>query len=255
MGGGASDSFIPPIFAHDPSQSTSSPRTGTHTPRTFADAASARDLDPVAASRERNRLMLQRMREEQEYAQRELLAQMDIEGGRRRQIPEDDDEAEMMRRAIAESEAMARVHRGGDDEDVEYVDVDEGGEGDVDMEDEGIIPAPSPSLVPNPYTSTSRSGATTNHIVYDDDDAELQAALKASLEHVPEGWVPPALEDKPHPRPSPSVVLSAPSVEDKAIEGDDEWDRGTIPSSDPVEPVETVSVDELRRRRLARFGS
>ncbi|KAF8210296.1 Josephin-domain-containing protein [Mycena galopus ATCC 62051] len=141
------------------------------------------DLDPVAATMERNRLLLARMKAEQEYAQRQLWADEENQVARAR----DSEEEEMIRRAIEESEASARLEGHG--------------------------------------TTSDSSLPPRLERVYDDDDAELQAALKASLEHVPEGWT----------LPSNSVELAdAPS---------------------PPAPEEEVSVDELRRRRLARFGS
>jgi ataxin-3 len=79
------------------------------------------EVDPVAASMERNRLLLQRMREQQEFAQRELwsedevspeeqAAQEDRRTALRRQEEEEERE---LRRAIEESEALARQHAAG----------------------------------------------------------------------------------------------------------------------------------------------
>ncbi|KAF7361872.1 Josephin domain-containing protein [Mycena venus] len=173
------------------------------------------DLDPVAATMERNRLLLERMKAEQEYAQRQLWADEESRGTRER-----DTEEEMIRRAIEESEASARLEGHGT-----------GGESSSPAETsmEGIV-----------QSHPSHFGQER---VYDDDDAELQAALKASLEQLPEGWTLP--EPVPHQESiHPNIAVSQRS--------------GSVEPSDapsPPPPEEEVSVDELRRRRLARFGS
>ncbi|KAJ7072306.1 Josephin-domain-containing protein [Mycena amicta] len=142
------------------------------------------DIDPVAASMERNRRALEQMKAEQEHAQRQLWS----EGGHN-----DDTEDEMLRRAIEESESPS---------------------------------GPEPQVSMGSHVSATR--------VYDDDDAELQAALKASLEEVPVGWTIPELA-VPH-------VASGPSTNEE-------------PVVEEPPTIEEVSVDELRRRRLARFGA
>lgn len=50
---------------------------------------------------------------------------------------------------------------------------------------------------------------------YDDEDAALQAALKASMDDLPADWVPPKLEPKEKPiekRPLPSPAAPAPAI-------------------------------------------
>lgn len=49
---------------------------------------------------------------------------------------------------------------------------------------------------------------------YDDEDAALQAALKASMADIPSGWVPPALEKKKpvQPKAQPKALPEVPPV-------------------------------------------
>ncbi len=77
----------------------------------------APELDPVAASMERNRLLLQRMRQEQEVAQRELWSpetdlspeeQAAMEERRAQRRQQEEEEEIQLQRAIEESEMLAR---------------------------------------------------------------------------------------------------------------------------------------------------
>lgn len=241
---------LPP--SDPPSRSGSGLQTPTQYPSSYPvypasesiDASGSAEPDPVAASLERNKRMLQRMKAEQEYAQRELWA----EGGgipeaaeRRRR--EEEEEAEELRRAIEESEALARDRRNRD----EGEDEDE----DVDMD----APHAGLSATRNPYPSVHSDR------VYDDDDTELQAALKASLEHVPEGWQPPGLQ-LPLAAP-PSMPTSGNThdaggsinkdTDDSESVMSDETNTAENPPSNAIQ-AESVSVDELRKRRLAKFS-
>ena len=169
--------------------------------------------DPVGASMERNKLMLQRMRQQQEYAQREAWSHT-TEGMTPEQIAaqearrearrkEEEEEEENLQRAIAESEAMARHD----------------------------------SQANNNARSSFSDGQSRN-LHCDDDDAALQAALRASLEQangisstsgqVAGGPVPELHHDD-------SSVLSD--------------------SISSVEPLELLTVEEMRRKRLAKFGA
>lgn len=195
--------------------------------------------DPVAASMARNRHMLQQITAEQQYAQRELASQGYVPQNQQA------DFEEQLRRAIAESEAMARTGASGVGE--EDIDVD------MDTEQAPIIPTPRAA---SPLLGTFVGGGDR---VYDDDDAELQAALRASLEHVPEGWTPPA--ETPPVRPSTSVVVPTPFPTPPVSHSQDDSESvmsdDTTPSSDAallVPAEEPVDVEEMRRRRLARFG-
>ena len=98
-----------------------SPLTVTESPTpplvSASDSGTNPELDPVAASMERNRLLLQRMRQEQELAQRELWSseaemsveeQVALEQRRARQRQQEEEEEMELMRAIEESEALAR---------------------------------------------------------------------------------------------------------------------------------------------------
>jgi Ataxin-3 len=251
---------LPPSDPHTPSDSNSGAQTPTYD-LSIPPAEQRADLDPVAASTERNRLMLQRMRQEQEYAQRELWGESAagpdaaLEARRLERQQEQEEEAELLRRAIEESETMARAEGhaqiGGEDED------------DDDMDVEAVVPQ---TVRPNAYPTM---GHAVSDRVYDDDDAELQAALKASLEHVPEGWELPELPLHRTPVP-PSALFSsaAPPIGNHNIGRELEQDKDDVESafSDATStsttenmaldvPAEVLSVDEIRKRRLARFGA
>ncbi|KIJ67798.1 hypothetical protein HYDPIDRAFT_179943 [Hydnomerulius pinastri MD-312] len=208
------------------------------------------DVDPVAASMERNRVIMERMRRQQEMALRE---QYEEEAERfssaQRQPPapqppqrrgaDDDDEDELFRRAMEESlaERLAR----GDDDDVEGLEPDD---------EEGYEPLPLEAMRP-PAHSMQR--------VYDDDDAELQAALKASLETVPPGFtlppspLPPPAQRLTNPLPSSASANTIQPTDESDAEMESEVDGSSLAASEAPRE-EQVSVDEMRRRRLARFG-
>lgn len=162
------------------------------------------DVDPVTASMERNRVLLQRMKEQQEFAQREMWLesdltpdeQMALNERRERRRREEEDEANELRRAIEESEALAnqRIHN-------------------VHTDD-----------------TTMHEISGKEEIHYDDDDAELQAALKASLEAV-----------------NQPVSQSSSTNDVDSISSD-------TASTDVAVEVEVPSLEEVRKRRLARFG-
>jgi ataxin-3 len=135
-----------------------------------------------------------------------------------------EEEEEMLRRAIAESEAMAR-------------------EGQTSTRETELVP------VHQPHHATDR--------VYDDDDPELQAALQASLQPSHE-WeeIPPHLLQLPTPLQMPKQTTPAQgqiSTDDTVNDTDtaSETDATTEPETDIVE--RDVSMEEMRRRRLARF--
>lgn len=221
-------------------------------------------LDPVARSMARNKLIMERMRREQEMALREqyeaeVAAAPAGSTGSRRRAPrqEEDDEDEMLRRAIAESEALARENAENDDEAID--------EDDSDDDDEYVSPLGSPPLAPIPVRTplpdtTAPQPAYMSHRVYDDDDAELQAALKASLEHMPEGFVIPEVPPMPSlplPRPAPPASGSStapPLRRAESLSSDTGTSMSAGTEMEVEQPEEKIDVDEMRRRRLARFG-
>lgn len=201
------------------------------------------DLDPVSASLERNRIIMERMRQEQEAALREQYEEEAARFGRaqdhhsrQRQETQVEDEDEPFRRAMEESLAEHRARTG---DDVEIVELD-------DEEDEE-----APAV---------RSNTRTMDRVYDDDDAELQAALKASLETMPSGFslppsAPPPLQRLTNANEPPSAVTSASeTMEESGTETETETDAEGVSSETAQVTREEVSIEEMRRRRLARFG-
>ncbi|KAF7288663.1 Josephin domain-containing protein [Mycena chlorophos] len=88
--------------------------------------------------------------------------------------------------------------------------------------------------------------------VYDDDDADLQAALKASLEEAPAGW---SFAETPEPSRQQPIFESAPPAALSAMTRSASSSSVDIEESEEQIPaVEEVSVEEMRRRRLAKFG-
>ncbi|KAG6865365.1 hypothetical protein C0991_003142 [Blastosporella zonata] len=212
------------------------------------------DVDPVAESMTRNRLMLQRMRAHQELAQRELwgegsLSEADaaaLEARRSQRQLEELEEAEELRRAIAESEALAQAqgHATHDDMDEEVDELD-------------IVNVARPGPVPLQGLHPT-GGHGVGHRVYDDDDADLQAALRASLEGVPQGWEFPELPPQPVPSRPISVPVDFPPAPAPVSEHNkDAEDAESVLSTEPDDHPSSeapLDADELRRKRLARFG-
>ena len=216
--------------------------------------------NPVEASMARNQLMLERMRREQEAALREhyhdevsRFGQMSPGNISRPGIESHVNEDEQMRRAIAESEEMAR---------------EQGGRAQTGIDDVGTRARSDDTQQAEALGHDRIRGGR----VYDDEDAELQAALQASLETAPPGIHTPS--DSPMRRSPLQAAASraAPrlgtepsnhaNVHDEG-DGDDDLsydDEDTATeetlSESAVEPqqAEDVNMEEMRRRRLARFG-
>ena len=223
----------PTINTSSSSRSDSArPESGSRTPRSTQHIGGStslpeyEDVDPIVASAERNRLLLQRMKEEQEYAQHEVWSGADLtpeehtalQTRREQRQREEQEEAEALRRAIEKSKAL--THRS-------QLEVDE----DIEIDDENHDMDAESSHAVKSFVQGSR--------VYDDDDAELQAALKASLEHMP-------------PNNPPSQRPKSPSdVEDTESTVSADTTSATEESTSNATP--SVSLDEIRKRRLARF--
>ncbi|KAF5322556.1 hypothetical protein D9619_001773 [Psilocybe cf. subviscida] len=167
------------------------------------------DVDPVTAGMERNRVLLQRMREQQEFAAREVWSEAELspeeqqalDERRERRRQQEEEEEEELRRAIEESERLA-----------------------LERQAAGVDDMETDAPAAQPWQRSSR------HNAHDDEDAELQAALKASLEHA----------GVASPRPTSHDADETESVVSE--------DAVTSP------PAESLSVDEIRKRRLAKFG-
>lgn len=163
-----------------------------------------------------------------------------------------------------------------EEDDADFVDAEMDVEVDSDDDDEryrlhpAIRPtapdqAPAPLLPLGAELGLGRMQPLPypNHRVYDDDDAELQAALKASLENVPEGFripstPPPAAQPAPSsfvPIQSQSGATPSSSAPRRGAADDDGVASEADTNTSVEAPVEqSVDVDEMRRRRLARFG-
>jgi ataxin-3 len=213
--------------------------------------------NPVAASMARNQAMLERMRREQEAALREHYHEEsshfhDPSSGvyPRRHV---EDEEEQLRRAIAESEAMAR----------------EQGETQPDSGATGT----RATLDDTEAGGRVQDNRTHGGRVYDDEDADFQAALQASLETAPQGAhtsSPTTMQPRSSPaRRSPHATrsMASPSTRSSVREDEDEDDgsysdddeddtatEDTLSDGDRPEQAEAVDIDEMRRRRLARFS-
>jgi len=168
-------------------------------------------------------VILQRMKEEQEYAQQEVWSGVDrtpeehtaVQARREKRQREEQEEAEAVRRAIERSKALAQPSQ------LEDIEIDDENH-DMDAES----------------SHTLKSFVQGNR-VYDDDDAELQAALKASLEHMPPNQ-PPSQRPK-----SPSDVEATESIVSDTTSAAEESTSNVTPA---------VSLDEVRRRRVAHFS-
>lgn len=208
--------------------------------------------DPVAASMARNRAIMEQIKREQEMALREQyeeeVARFSSASSTRR-----DEEEEILRRVIEESQALENARTNPfRDEDAEEEEM----ETDDDDDDDDYHPAPT-RLDPLPADLQPLLPlAGPDGRVLDDEDAELQAALRASLQSAPEGFVIP---DSP-PRPSappvsvPPVATVGRDTQDSDVRSEADTSTSTEISQADRGDEENVSVDEMRRRRLARFG-
>ena len=195
--------------------------------------------DPVAASRARAQALMEQARREQEAALRDSYEeeQARIRAGfpsrRNTRLQQEEEE---LQRVLEESRAMHEAHMA------------RAGRSDEDADDGYATPPERAPLAP---------AFQHEHRVYDDDDAELQAALKASLESMPPGFnvpsPPPRSQALAEAAPAENVVPPRPAaeeVEQAETETETESEAGT---NAPEEP-EQLSMEEIRRRRLARFG-
>ncbi|KAH9895091.1 Josephin-domain-containing protein [Cubamyces lactineus] len=190
-------------------------------------AAPAEPQDAVAASMARQRAMMERARRQQEAALREQYEDEAAQLGAARRRQQSEEEDEMLRRAIAESEAMAQA--------------------------EAARQPPSEQAGEESASAAPPAHAWQQHRVYDDEDEEFQAALRASLETVPEGFrvpsPPPVVPPQPPREASGSLTPQPPPIQRQPSS-----DVETESEAEAPEPEEQLSMEEIRRRRLARFG-
>ncbi|OCH95115.1 Josephin-domain-containing protein [Obba rivulosa] len=201
-------------------------------------------VDPIAASMARNRAIMERTRREQEAALRDSYEGETTRFQQRSAGPVSRgpavDEDELFFRALAESEAMARGSGvGTSGRPIEVPD---------DDDDEEVME------VPPVQPSAPRSALYDR--VYDDEDAELQAALRASLEGLPEGFTVPSTPPPVRPQPPPSAPAAPAPQMLAATPSRHEESEYESEAESVVEqaPAEALSLEEIRRRRLARFG-
>ena len=201
-------------------------------------ASLAPESDPLAASRARSQAYMEQVRRQQEAALRESYqeeaARMAAGIGRRRDTRAEQEEAELLA-AIEESRAMHEAM----------------GRGPAPQRDEEDGNSQEPARQSPP------SGMFGADRVYDDEDAELQAALRASLEGLPEGFqippTPPRAAPRTLPLPTTRTSVQAPDTPDQADE-DDEYAESEAESSVAMEEAPQLSMEEMRRKRLAKFG-
>jgi len=179
--------------------------------------------DPIAASMARNlarnKAMMQRMQREQEMALRE---------GYQEEIERNfGDES---------SRRFSRTNTNNDEEDEEA----------IQKAIEETRPDESGNVLGRDVSNDDGMWrqSVPGDRVYDDEDSELQAALKASLEMLPDDFVIPTTPPRsPIAGPSPSSVRMESNVS-TTVEM----------SSEPEPPKAELDAEEIRRRRLARFG-
>ncbi|EJD03337.1 Josephin-domain-containing protein [Fomitiporia mediterranea MF3/22] len=261
-------------------------------PSAIAPSSATPHSDPVAASMARNAQMLERMRRMQEAALRETYE--DEVSGRRPpsqlQRTREEQEQEELERAIAASVAEHNNSGNqrrtpilldeGDDADGEWVPEEDADEGDKENVNAPTRRSQPTRASPGTPGSSSTPGTTAAavpptqyeevHRVYDDEDEQLQEALRASLRSMPEGFAHPSSParrepSKPVSVPAPDslsapVPVPAPESTNQATGGVDSAGSSQQKSSEeeledePPAPPAQVDVEEMRRRRLARFG-
>ncbi|KZW00248.1 Josephin-domain-containing protein [Exidia glandulosa HHB12029] len=204
--------------------------------------------DPVAASIARSRALLERMRRDQDMAMRGALDDDIMQHVQRAQAASNLPEVS---RTGAAGEAPRR-RLGDDEEDALLQQALAASQGHIVYESpprQNRFADLQPENDDVEMDNAPPAAAPRRNVVYDDDDAELQAALRESLAGLPEGFM---LPPSPGPVPAPSRV-SAPSAASgpvpaaaapSATEDDDE----------PDAPAQEPSPEELRRKRLARFS-
>lgn len=211
-----------------------------------------------SVARQKDSIMQARM--EQEEALRQIRVAEVASGPSRRRTAGDEEEEELLRRALEESQKSTRVDNA------------TGGNPALMMsstmrnafgQDRQF---PPPSAMPSPIKPRVQP-LSSRH--YDDEDEDLQAALKASLETAPLNFkVPDPAQlpsrsmspTKPPANPAPLFNTGSPSKPGKAVaveeedddDEDDEDDEDMV--SAPSSPKEEMSMEEIRKMRLARFG-
>ena len=191
------------------------------------------------ASAARQRETLAQAKREQEMAMQESMESDAAMAANRRRTAGEEEEEEMIRQALAESLATSSSGP---------------------MEPDPLPPrtaATDPAgMIPATGAASTQAPRPLGARVLDDEDEELQAALRASLEHMPSGFMVP--DSPPLSRPSnsqPTSTRNVPRIATPPPLQDD--DESMASASAPPSPVQEkqLDVDEMRRQRLARFGN
>jgi ataxin-3 len=192
-----------------------------------------------------------------------------------------DEDEEMMRRAVAESlrEQEARDSLAAstsartamdmaDNEEELPVEDDEDLDNDIQInyqDDYDLVSmAARPPSMPAYLESTDFSAFSAYDRNYDEEDAELQRAIKASMEGIPIDYTAPALA-LPPPQPSPFMRRASPPLplphvsneptpvaEPARADDDDADDDDNDDDAEAAPPA--LTPEEIRALRLARFG-
>lgn len=175
--------------------------------------------------------------------------------GRTPRLPQPD-----IDRDILDDHDMAMVnHLAGDDDDDDHA-------MDDDFEDE----EPSRRYAADHDVYTGPTDFSFHSRSYDDEDEALQAALKASMNDLPEGFVLPELKPVQPPsflkqtppvapppavnwRPAPDSTPAEPEVDNTIEEDDDDAPAQSLSPGGLLLFEPTNSTEEIRAARLARF--
>ncbi|KAG9056950.1 hypothetical protein FS842_009073 [Serendipita sp. 407] len=216
--------------------------------------------------------------------------------GRARRGAQDEEEEEMMRRAIEESKMMAEERTkqeeeedededmGFDDDEVHMHDEDEEQDHvnkllearrkrdrereELDRIQRGISPhgasthtQPQPAFETDPFEADDLG---LQDRTYDDEDAMLQAALKASLEGLPADiTIPPppkaptraiTRQDSSSNAPKAAEVKRPVVIEDEDEDEEEDEEETEEEEEEKPEVPKPLTAEELRKARLARFG-
>ncbi|KAG8979456.1 hypothetical protein FRC05_008442 [Tulasnella sp. 425] len=208
--------------------------------------------------------ILQARREQEEALRQIREAEVASGSSSRRRTTGDDEEEEMLRRALEESKEVTRANNATGGNPAMMMSSTMRNAFGQDRQ------FPPPSAMPSPTKPRVQPSASRH---YDDEDEDLQAALKASLETAPPGFKVPdpapvpsrsMSPTKPPANPAPVLTAGSPSKPGKAVameeedddedeDDDDDEEMVSAPSS-PKEEEQPMSMEEIRKMRLARFG-
>jgi hypothetical protein len=291
----------------DPSPTVPNPANRHNIPSSFSSSIDARDPNPVPLPRSSSSRNSRATSSNPTLpaAPAPSVDSHPAPSSRSKRTRHDEDE-EMLRKAIAASvreqekrdrqAARSAGDRNAMDEDSDVELDDDEGDAEFDEDYDDIFNNPTPPSDQRP--TTSRTPPYASHTPsppypagvagdrdYNDEDEELQRALAASLESIPQGWEgikvdspvrAPSTAAPSLPRADASVrsVASAAGIpppggavveavgasvqrgqeQDEEMGGESDSVGGDETGTTEVEQAESLSPGEIRRRRLARFG-